>query len=242
MDRMLVVVFDTEAKAIQGQNALLELDDEGSISIYDQVIVGKNANGTVTVKQADDLGPLGTVAGAELGSLIGMLSGPTGLAMGAVVGLLGGSALDIHHARVNDEFIDDVTKELKPSRFAVVAEIQEDSTTTVDSRMKSVGGVVFRRTLSDVKHALHEQHIAAMKAGLAQMQADLAQAHAERKAKLQEKIKKLDSESQEQLWTSYERREEEELAEKAKAEALQAKTEAQASKAGETHVEDVVHK
>lgn len=34
MDRMLVVVFDNETKAYEGKKALLQLDNEGSISVY----------------------------------------------------------------------------------------------------------------------------------------------------------------------------------------------------------------
>jgi hypothetical protein len=34
MDRMLVVVFDNESKAYEGKQALLQLDNEGSISVY----------------------------------------------------------------------------------------------------------------------------------------------------------------------------------------------------------------
>ena len=34
MDRMLVVVFDNENKAYEGKKALLQLDGEGSISVY----------------------------------------------------------------------------------------------------------------------------------------------------------------------------------------------------------------
>jgi uncharacterized membrane protein len=235
MDRMLVVVFDTEAKAVEGSNALLQLDDEGILSLYDHAIIEKHADGTTTVKQADDLGPLGTLAGSELGSLIGLLSGPAGLAMGAAVGFLAGAALDIHHANVNDEFIDDVSKELQPGKFAVVAQVQEDETTPVDTHMEPLGGVVFRRTLSDVKHALHEEHIAAMKAAIAQMKAEQAVAHADRKARLQEKINRLDSKIQEQLRRSNERREEAELAEKAKAEALE-EAAAKEAKAAETPI------
>jgi len=108
--------------------------------------------------------------------------------------------------------------------------------------MKSIGGIVFRRTLSDVSHALHQQHLAAMQADLAQMKADLAQAHADGKAKLQEKINRLDSKIQEQLRMSYERREETELAEKAKAEALEANAEAEKAKAAEPCTQDAVHK
>ena len=34
MDRMLVVVFNNETKAYEGERALLQLDAEGSISVY----------------------------------------------------------------------------------------------------------------------------------------------------------------------------------------------------------------
>lgn len=236
MDRVLVVVFDTEAKAIEGRNALLQLDDEGSISVYDNAIITKNADGAMRIKHEDDVGPLGILAGTELGSLIGLLGGPTNLAMGAAVVLLAGSAVDIHRARISDDFLDDVTKELLPNKFAVVAEIQEDWTTPVDTCMEPLGGVVFRRALSDVKHDLYAEHIVAMKADLAQMKAELAQAHAERKTKLQEKISKLDSKIQEQLLKAYERGEEAELAEKAKAEALESKAATQAAKAAQTRI------
>jgi uncharacterized membrane protein len=242
MDRMLVVVFDTEAKAIEGRNELLQLDDEGLVTVYDHATVGRNTDGTTTVKKSDDTGPLGTLAGAELGSLIGLLSGPMGLAVGAVVGAFAGGAVDLHRTMIGEDFVADVTKELKPDRFALVAEIQEDSTTLVDSHMKSIGGIVFRCAVPDVEHDLHEERLASMQADLAQLKAVHAQAHAQRRAKLEEKINQLDSKIQEQLRQANERREEAELAEQAKAEALQDEAEAQAAKAAATRSQDAVHK
>jgi uncharacterized membrane protein len=242
MHTMLVVIFDTEAKAIEGKNELLQLDEEGCISVYDHAIVTKNGDGKTTVKKEDDAGPLGTLAGTELGSLIGLISGPIGLAVGAAVGALAGGTVDLRRVMIGEDFIADVTKELKPNRFAVVAEIQEDSTTLVDSSMASIGGIVFRRALSDVRHTLHEENIAAMQADLARMKAELAQAHADRRAKLQEKLNLLDSQIREQLRIAAERREEAELAEKAKAEALEEKADSQKDKAAETHLQDAVHK
>ena len=111
MDRMLVVVFDTETKAYEGKKTLLQLDNEGSIAVYGYAVVGKNADGTTTVKQSDDPGPLGTLVGTSLGSLIGLLGGPAGLAIGAAAGLVAGSTVDLDNARIGDDFIDDVTQE-----------------------------------------------------------------------------------------------------------------------------------
>lgn len=235
MDRMLVVVFDTEVKAYEGKKALLQLDNEGSIAVYAYAVVAKNADGTATVKQGDDSGPLGTLAGTSLGSLIGLLGGPVGLAIGATVGFLAGGTADLNNARISDDFIDDVNKDLLPNRFAVVAEIEEDWTTPVDIRMEAIGGIVFRRVLSDVKDTIHDENIAAMKADLAQMKAEHAKARADRKAKLQEKINQLDSKIQTRLEKAKERRQAAELRAKAKAEILKTKAVALKAKAAETH-------
>jgi uncharacterized membrane protein len=236
MDRILVVVFDTENEAYEGKKALLQLDSEGSIAVFAHAVIAKNADGTATVKQGDDSGPLGTLVGTSLGSLIGLLGGPAGLAIGATVGLLAGSMADLNNARIGGGFIDDVAKELLPGKFAVLAEVQEDWTTPVDVRMDAIDGTVFRRALSDVKHTVAEEEIAAMKADLAQMKAELAQAHADRKAKLQETINQLESKIQALMEKAKERRHAAELQAKAKVEALKAKAAALKSKAIEAHV------
>jgi uncharacterized membrane protein len=231
MDRMLVVVFDNETKAYEGKKALMQLDAEGSISVYAYAVLAKNADGTGTVKQGDDSGPLGTLLGTTFGSLIGLLGGPVGLAIGATAGLAVGGATDVHDARIGDDFINDVTKALAPGKVAVVAEIEEDWTAPVDTSMEAIGGTVFRRALSEVKHTIHDENVAAMKADLAQMKAEQAKAHADRKAKLQEKINQLDSKIQAQLQKAKQRREAAEREAQAKAKILKAKAAATKAKA-----------
>ena len=232
MDRMLVVVFDNESKAYEGKKALLQLDGESSISVYGYAVVAKSSDGTVTVKQGDDYGPLGTLTGTAVGSLIGLLGGPVGVAIGAAAGLTVGAAVDVNNAGISYDFIDDVTKVLLPNRFAVIAEIDEDWTTPVDNRMEAIGGIVFRRALSDVKQTIHDEHIAAMKADLAQMKAEHAQARADRQAKLHEKINQLDSKLQAQLQKAKEQRQAAERQAQAKVDILKAKAKAAVAKAG----------
>jgi uncharacterized membrane protein len=231
MDRMLVVVFDNETKAYEGKKALMQLDGEGSISVYAYAVLSKHADGTATVKQGDDFGPIGTLLGTSFGSLIGLLGGPAGLAIGAATGLVAGGTVDLNNARIGDDFIEDVTKVLTPNKVALVAEIDEDWTTPVDTRMEAAGGTVFRRALSDVKHTIHEENIAAMKADLAEMKAEHAKAHADRKAKLQEKINQLDTKIQAQLQRAKDRRQAAEREAQAKAQVLKAKAAAAKAKA-----------
>ena len=236
MDRMLVVVFDNESKAYEGRKALMELDIDGSISVYGHAVVVKHPDGTTKVQQSDDGARLGTVVGTALGSLIGLLIGPAGLAIGAPLGFLGGATVEMNKVRIGEDFIDDVAEVLLPNKAAVVAEIEEDSTAAVDTSMEALGGTVLRRTLSEVKHTIHDEHIAAIKADLAQLKAEHAQAHAERKAKLQEKINQLDSKLQVQLQKAKERRQAAEREDQAKAELLKAKAAIAQARAAETHI------
>jgi len=220
---MLVVVFDNETKAYEGKKALTQLDNEGSISVYGYAVVAKNSDGTASIKQGDDVGPLGTLAGTALGSLIGALFGPAGLAVGATAGLSGGASFDLLNAGVGEDFIDDVSKALTRGKVAVVAEVEEDWTTPVDTRMEGIGGTVYRRALSDVTHQVHQENVAAMKADMAQLKAEHAQARADRKAKLETKITQLDSKIQDQLQKAKDDRQAAERKAQAKVEILKSK-------------------
>lgn len=231
MDRMLVVVFDNETKAYEGKRALLQLDGEGSISVYASAVLAKNADGTATIRQGDDFGPLGTLLGTTFGGLIGLLGGPAGMAIGAAAGAVAGGAVDINKWAVSGDFIDDVGTALLPGKVALVAEIDEEWITPVDTRMEAIGGIVFRRAVSDVKHTIHEENVNAMKADLAQMKAEHAQAQANRKAKLQEKINQLDSKIQAQLQKAKEAREAGERRAQAKVQILKSKALAAKAKA-----------
>lgn len=231
MDRMLVVVFDNETKAYEGKKALMQLDSEGSISVYADAVVSKHADGTVTVKQEEDYGPIGTLLGTSFGGLIGLLGGPVGFGIGLATGAVAGAAVDVHNVGIGGDFIEDVNKALTPNKFAVVAEIDEDWSTPVDTRMGAIGGFVYRRALSEVKHTLHEEYVAAMEADRAQMKAEQAQANADRKAKLQEKINQLDSKIQAQLQKAKERRDASQRENQAKIQVLKAKAAAAKAKA-----------
>ena len=236
MDRLLVVVFDAESKAYKAKKALHELDNEDVITIFDQAVVARNADGSASVRPGDDLTPVRTLAGTVLGALIGLLGGPVGAGVGAGVGLATGAAMDVSNARICDDFVEDLREKLTQEKFALVAEISEDSTTPVDTRMEALGGTVYRRALKEVKRTYHDDNVAAMKADRAQLTAERAKAHAERKIKLQERINELDSKIQARLERAKERRQAAEAQEKAKVEFLRAKAAVMKANAPHKHV------
>jgi uncharacterized membrane protein len=236
MDRLLVVVFEAESKAYEAKKALHELDKEDVITVFDQAVVARNADGSASVRPGDDLTPVRTLGGTLLGALIGLLGGPIGVGVGAGVGLAAGAAMDVSNSRICDDFVEDVREKLTPEKFALVAEIGEDSTTPVDTRMEALGGTVYRRALKEVKRTYHDDNVAAMKADRAQLTAERAKAHADRKVKLQEKINELDSKIEARLERAKQRREAAEAQEKAKVEFLRAKAAVMKANAPHKHV------
>ena len=174
MERMLVVVFDNEKKAYEGESALEQLEQEGLLTIYERAVIVKHAEGTVSLKQVDENGPLGSLAGTAVGGLVGLLGGPVGAAIGAASGLALGVLYDVDNARIGGDFLDDVSKSLTPNKVAVVAEVDEEWTTPVDTRMEAVGGTVLRRALWDVEKSVRQQEIGAMKADIEQLKSEIS--------------------------------------------------------------------
>ena len=188
MDKLIVTVFDDEAKAYEGLKALKELDADNSITLYATAVVAKNADGVVSVKQTGDQGPAGMAAGLALGSLIGLLGGPVGVAVGAATGTLGGSLYDLAQLGVGTDFLDEVSRHLLPGKTAVLAEVDEEWVTPLDTRMEALGGVVIRRARAEFVDAQIEREAEADRAELAQLKAEHAQAVGKAKAKLQAKV------------------------------------------------------
>ena len=149
MHRVLVIVFDNEAKADEGKNELLRLDGEGSISIYGYEVLVKKADGTVIMRQTDGHGTLSPFAKSLLGNPSDLTrSTPEAAATNAP------NPRDSNKTETGEEFNRGVMEVLLPNRVAIVAEIEEEWPVVLDTRIGSVGGVVFRWTVSEAPHAV----------------------------------------------------------------------------------------
>lgn len=199
MERMVVVVFNDESKAYEASRALNQLDSEGSIAIHGESVIAKNADGTVTVKQADGDFPIRTVGGTAIGSLVGLLGGPVGVAVGALAGSMAGSLSDLYVAGVDSDFLGEVSDTLTPGKHAVVADISEEWVTPVDTRMEALGGFVFRTTHKAFEDDQRARDVAELKAEIDQLKVEHTRAKADRKAKLQAKIDQLNTKLQQKL-------------------------------------------
>jgi uncharacterized membrane protein len=192
MEKMIVVVFDNEAKALDGLQVIRELDSDGEISVHQAQVVAKDPGGAVRVINNDDLLSLPMVAGGTaVGALVGLLGGPIGALVGATAGAVLGSIGDMEQSGVTDEFVADVSTALTPGKVAVVADIMEERVTPLDIRMEEIGGVVFRRMRTFVETTQSDLDAAAHQTEIDQLKSERAQARADRLAKIDARIDHL---------------------------------------------------
>jgi uncharacterized membrane protein len=223
MEKMLVIVFDEEAKAYEGSRALFELEQGGNIAVHAQTVVQKNNDGSITEKKTEGIFPVGTVAGTALGALMGLIGGPLGLGVGAVIGGTAGVIRDFYKAGVASDFLAEVEAALTPGKYAVIADVEEEWVTPVDVRMEEIGGVVLRTVRQQFEEELFARDAAAFRKEITQVKTELAQAHKERKAKLQAKLDELDRKLEDKLDQAADRAEERKKEIDTKVDALQKK-------------------
>ena len=188
MDKMIVAVFDNEENGYEGVRALEDLHENNTITLYSKAVIKKNEDGRITHIEESERGPLGTAVGLLTGTMIGVLGGPVGVAVGAYVGLIGGGLFDLAKIGVSDDFIAEVGEYLLPGKVAVIAEVDEEWVTPVDSRMEAAGAIVFRRVRGDIVDTQIERDAAAFQAEIAELNDEIKSANAEAKAKLQVKL------------------------------------------------------
>jgi uncharacterized membrane protein len=180
MIEIVVVVFDDDRRASEGAAALKTLQVQGSLTLYDSAVIGRNADGSVTSKEPESQEPLAGVVGLVAGIFIGLLGGPAGLVAGAVTGTSAGLLYDAQRwlerrvlqvdatgileslpemARhgICRDFFDEVLQKFTPGKAAVIAEIDEPPVGAFDTRMQALGGAVFRRSRSEFVDATVQQ-------------------------------------------------------------------------------------
>ena len=188
MSKMLVVVFDDEPKAYEGAQALRELHSEGSVSVYSAAVIARDDEGRISIKDGGDGGPIGTAIGMMTGALVGVFGGPPGVVLGTAAGSLVGAAADLYNAGFGIDFVDDVGATLEPGKVAVIAEIDENWVTPLDTRMEALGGTVIRRYRMDVEDEQLDRELAAAQAEYDELKQELSEAHEENKQKLSAKL------------------------------------------------------
>jgi uncharacterized membrane protein len=192
VEKLIVVVFDNETKALEGMQVLRDLEKEGQISVYESQALAKDRDGVARPFDSADNQSVPLIAGGTaVGALLGLLGGPVCMLVGATAGAVAGSIGDLVDVGVTDEFVRDITTALTPGKAAVVADIVEEWMTPLDTRMENIGGVVFRREREAVKTSQDDRDAAAYRAEMEQLQVERAQARSGRIGKMDARIDHL---------------------------------------------------
>ena len=161
LDNVLVVTFgedpENDKNAYQALTDLKQLDSQGQIKIAGGAVVTRDLDGRVDVKSEIGNDPYtGTAAGGMIGLLVGIIGGPLGVLLGGATGVLVGSLFDIDDVETTESVLSDISKQVHPTRTAVLAQVTEQSPEVIDTAMARLGGEVMHRPVVDV-----EQEIAA---------------------------------------------------------------------------------
>ncbi len=181
MNKFVIVVVPDEKKAYEYVHALEALDKDGSVTVYATAVVQREANGSLSVKHRSDVGPIGTALGSLIGALIGIFGGPVGVLAGTAAGGLVGTVGQYGvHEEVSEEFAEDVTRELRPGQCAVLAELEEEWASPIETQLGQLGGKVICESRQAVVEDLFHKRVDARKAELERFKRDRATAKAER--------------------------------------------------------------
>jgi uncharacterized membrane protein len=192
MNKVIFVGFDTEQKAYEGDSALHDMHREGTLTLYNDAVVVKEAGGKVAVRRAPDAEPVGAFGGMLTGGLIGLLGGPIGAAVGLGTGTLIGAAFDLTKEGIDRDFVEDAGTRLEPGKAAVIAEIDEQWQAPLDTRMEGLGGKLVRRTQTQIEDAYLEREIETAQKELASLEAEtLAEVTAAQTEKARKRAEKL---------------------------------------------------
>src|SRR3990167_9937766 len=104
MSELVVIAFDSEEKAEDIRDRLLDLQKSHIVSLADAVIATKNAKGRIKLNQLASPATSGAISGGFWGLLIGalFLAPHIGLLVGAASGGLAGALTDVG---VDDDFM-----------------------------------------------------------------------------------------------------------------------------------------
>jgi uncharacterized membrane protein len=148
-DRVIVATFNDTNAAYDAASALKALKDTGTVDfkLKTGVMIKKDDLGNVQLLEEKDRHLFGTAVGTISGALIGLIGGAPGAAVGAALGATSGLTGDAVMATLDDDFVDSVTKDMRPGMTAIVVEADEKSTRPVDDIVALKGGHVYRQAV-----------------------------------------------------------------------------------------------
>jgi uncharacterized membrane protein len=150
MSQLIVIGFESEARAEEVRDRLLDLQKTHIIQLADAVVATRRKNGRVKLNQIASPVTSGALAGGFWGLLIGaiFLMPHVGFFVGAAGGGLAGALTDVG---VDDEFMRELGEMLQPGSAALFLLVREMTEDKVLDELRGVGGRIIRTSLDHSK-------------------------------------------------------------------------------------------
>lgn len=142
MNTLIAIGFKDEFAADEVILELRKLGRDNLINLEDAVIVIKNKDGKIRIKQTQRITTAGALSGGLWGILVGAIffNPVLGLVVGALVGAISGS--------LTDNFIREVGCTISPSTSAMFVLVRESTPDQVLTDLSRFEGKVLRTSLS----------------------------------------------------------------------------------------------
>jgi uncharacterized membrane protein len=165
LSKLIVIAYDSVAKAQEVLAVLMRLQKEHLISMDDAVVAERQQDGKIKLHQTSKLAGAGAAGGALWGGLIGLIffMPLLGAAIGAASGAAAGALSDIG---VDDNFMKQVGAKIEPGTAALFVLVREATADKVLPEIQPYGGEVLQTSLNSeqeaaLKEALESQPAAA---------------------------------------------------------------------------------
>jgi uncharacterized membrane protein len=159
MATLVVIDYENEAKAQEVRQALLKMEKEYLVDVADAVVVVRDPQGKVKLRQLHNLAAAGALSGGFWGALIGLLflNPLFGFAIGAAAGAITGALQDVG---IDDNFMKQLGQTLKPDSAALFVLIRQMTPDKVVEEIKKFGGTLIQTNLSNENEAKLRQALA----------------------------------------------------------------------------------
>jgi uncharacterized membrane protein len=147
MTDLIVLGFDGIHKADEALLQLEQLEKEHLIHMEDAAVVVRMADGSIKIRQTQDLTAAATLTGGVWGLLVGaLLANPLiGIAVGSGMGALSGASADIG---INDDFIEELAETLSPDSSAVFLLVKQATLDKVMADLRPFKGRLLHTSMS----------------------------------------------------------------------------------------------
>lgn len=152
MADIIAVCFDDKETAENALQKLVSMQKEHLVELSDAVIVTKDENGKVKLRQSVNMTAAGAASGGLWGTLIGLLflNPLIGLAAGAATGAIAGAFTDYG---INDDFMKSMGDRLTDGSSALFFLTRKTTIDKVMPELGELGGEVFHTSLSNEDEA-----------------------------------------------------------------------------------------